>query len=80
MYELFFRRKILFLYGLFESLLEQRQLRHQIRNRIHERLLWGVIRSSLYPDDEFVFQWMWHLVSGKQDVRIFQQLVTDHIS
>lgn len=54
----------------FETLLEQREFSEQIRYGIHERFLWRVIRCRLDAYDELVFEWMRHLVAGKQHIGI----------
>lgn len=58
----------------FEFLLQEREFRDQITDRVCDRILRQVVCRRLYPKHEFVFQWMWYFVSGENNVWIFQQL------
>ena len=55
-------------------LLQKRQLRYQITDRVCDGILRQVLSRRLHSQHELVLQWMWYFVSGKHDVRIFQQL------
>lgn len=65
---------LLFFQCLLKAFFKQGQFRNYICNCIHEGVLWWILWSCLYTNNEFVLKWMWILVARKQYMRIFQQL------
>lgn len=71
---------LLFYERFLETFLKQWQFRNDVGDCFHECFLWLVIGGRLNAKHEFLFQWMWDFVAGKQNVRIFQQLIANHVA
>lgn len=59
---------------LSESLLEQRQLRHQIGNCAHVSIFRRIVGGGLDADNKFVLKRMRKFIAGEENSRVFEQL------